>query len=128
MNKLAFVLMLVALPAMADVWYRVEMQGDEVVGLNQCEASGIHVLGPNEFPADAVLPKGVPLKYWKKSGQTFVEMSNGEKQQKDDAIKTKKAEIAAIKDELLRALCEVVADEFGMTTQQLEAKLKAKLK
>ncbi len=128
MKTIVCAILLSSLSAFADQWCRVDYVGGKVVNFSFCEKPGKHVLVDNEFAIDAVLPKDVPIRYWKKKGQTFVEMSQSEKDAVDESDKQVKAKIENIKDEVVRALAKVIAEELQMTEAQLEAKLKAKLK
>jgi hypothetical protein len=128
MKHIIITLALIAGIAQAGEYYKVNANGAVAKSLSFRQTPKPHVLGPDEFPKDAVLPFNVDCKYWKRSANTWVEMDAAEKAVVDDEVKDKKVDVAAIKDELLQALCEVCADEFGLTVKQLEQKMKAKLK
>ena len=112
--------------ARADRWYAVKVKNGKAVAVAIRESPKKHVLGNEEYPIDALLPRNVACKYWKKSGNTWVEMNQAEKDAVDDSIKSVKAQMQDV-DPVVKALALVVADELGISPADLRAKIKAKL-
>lgn len=125
--KIALIVFLVASIANADVWYKVHVNQGKVVSVSMREKPGKHVLESEEYPADAVLPRSVAYKYWKKSGSTWVEMSQIEKDAVDDAEKEDASDFFQWSADI-EAFVYVFCEEANISTNQMKMKIKDKIK
>jgi len=107
--------------AHADTWAVVKETPDGPV-VSYVIKSGKHTLGPNEYPADYVFPDA-PTRYWKKSGNDWVVMSQAEK----DAVDAVNKEDVLTFDPVINAILEALAPELKMTKEELKTKVKSKL-